>query len=420
MSAAGDGPAVDRAALVAVGSELLVGGRRDGNGDWLTDRLGRIGVAIVRRTMVRDRPEEIEGSIAAGLATAPLTILTGGLGPTEDDRTREACAAALGVELERDPEQVRTLEARFRARGRRLEPHQARQADRPAGARWVENPLGSAPGFVGVREGASVVALPGVPAEMRAMFSETVEPWIVARGRCGVSRRTLRIGGLFESTVDRALEDLFRLEGTELTILAGVRGIELVLTARGRDASESEARLAALEEAVRARVGDDVFGAGDDTLASVLGRSLREAGHTVAVAESCTAGMLAAEITTVPGSSTWFRGGVVAYDDRVKTDLLGVPAGLIRVHGAVSEAVAGRLATGVRERLVAEIGVGVTGIAGPDGGSEEKPVGTVHAAVADAAGVDAFALRLPGDRGAVRALAVTRVLDRLWRRVRGR
>lgn len=406
-----------RASILAVGSELLHAGRRDSNGDWLAERLQRRGVDVAFRALLPDEPDLLADSIRLALSRSDLVMLSGGLGPTEDDRTREAAARALGVPLVRDEEVVGAIRARFEERGRPFRPHQARQADRPDGADWLANPLGTAPGFL-ARAGRSVlVALPGVPGELRTMFDANVDR-IVPPGRAGGrARRTFKISGRLESSVDRQIRDLYDTPGCVVTILAGVRGIELHVVATGVDEAEARRRLEAVEAEIVARTAPDLYGRDDDTLAAVAGEALLARGWTVAVAESCTGGLLGGELTSVPGSSRWFRGGLLVYTDELKVALAGVDRRTIEEHGAVSEPVACELARGARSRCASDVGIGVTGIAGPGGGTDRKPVGLVHVAIVDPAGETCEAFRFPGDREAVRARTVAWALDRLWRRL---
>ena len=405
-----------RAAIVAVGSELLHAGRPDSNGDWIVERLGRLGIAVRMRARVEDDPGSIEDQVRASMAHCDLVLVTGGLGPTEDDRTRGAVAAALGVALERDAAIVDRLRRGFESRGRRFEHHQARQADRPVGSRWLANPTGTAPGFLGERDGRAVACLPGVPSEMRAMFDADLGPWLRERACGNLARRTYKVAGRFESTVDRQIADLYNRSGVMLTILAGVRWIELQAVVTGDDRAQAESRLRELDTRIRERLGEDLFGTDDDTLAGVVGRLFAARSLTLSTAESCTAGLLAAAITSVPGSSAWFRGGLVVYDDALKIRLAGVDGHRIELHGAVSSEVAVALAAGARERCETDVGVGVTGVAGPGGGTADKPVGLVHLAIVDPLGTFHEMFRFPGDRRAVRARTVAWALDRLRRR----
>ena len=358
-----------------------------------------------------------EDLIREALARCGVVILTGGLGPTDDDRTREAVARALEAPLERDDAEVARLRALFESRGRPFSEHQARQACRPRGAAWIANAMGTAPGFR-VASGASLIAaFPGVPAEMRAMFERDLAPVLARVARGGLARRTLKIAGRLESSVDRAIADLYALPGVTITILAGLAGIELHVLVEDRDAGRARERLEDIDREIAGRFGLDLFGRDDETLAAVVGLGLRSAGANVAVAESCTAGLLAAALTSVPGSSAWFRGGLLVYDDDLKVRLAGVSTDTLAARGAVSAEVAAELAAGARERCAAGFGVGVTGIAGPEGARPDKPVGTVYVAVADRDGVLGKAAWMPGDRAMVRGRTVTLALDTLRRRL---
>ncbi len=403
-----------RVAIVAVGSELLGGERRDTNGDWIVERIERAGESVDFRAIAADDVGLLRAVIESAARAHDLLILTGGLGPTEDDRTREALASALGRRLVHDPAVEAGIERALRSHGLRFRATHARQAMRPEGTRVIENPVGSAPG-IGARLGScEILALPGVPAELRAMFDPAIGS-LLAGGRGRVARRTLKVAGRTESSVDEALADLYRRPGVAVTILASSGIVELRLRAEGKDDGDAAAILADLEAEMASRLGDDLFGRDDETLPSVLGRLLRDAARTVGVAESCTGGAIGAALTSVPGSSAWFRGGLVVYADDVKTALAGVAADTIVREGAVSATVARRLADGARERLGTDYGIGVTGIAGPGGGSPEKPVGLVFVGVAARAQTRVRETRLPGDRDLVRARAVHVALDLLRR-----
>ena len=408
------------AELIAVGSELLEPGFRDTNSAWLSERLLRAGATVRQVTLVGDDAGRIADLVARSLDRADVLLLTGGLGPTADDRTREGVARALGVALELDDAAAAAILAFLRGRGREATPEQLAQALRPSGSRTLRNPVGTAPGLLAEREGRLVAALPGVPAEMRGMFLESVEPILLARRGRAVRRRILKIAGRTESSVDAQVRDLYRAEGAEVTILAKSSGIQLVLRVEGRDDAEAASRLEALDRAFAARLGPDLYGRDDESLASVVGRALAAAGQTVATAESCTAGLLSAALTAIPGSSEWFRGGIVAYANDLKSTLAGVREGTLSSRGAVSEETAEELAQGARGRCAATWGLGVTGIAGPGGGTDAKPVGLVWLGVAGPRGSRATRHRLGGDRDLVRARSVTLALDLLRREMRDR
>lgn len=405
-----------KAEIVAIGSELLRLGRRDTNGDWLTRRLNTLGVEVSMRIQVEDSIDAIAAQIRTCLPRAGIVIATGGLGPTDDDRTREAIARALGRDLERDPLIVAGLEDWFRRYNRKIQPHQFRQADRPRGAEWIDNPLGSAPGFLIDHEGVLVIALPGVPAEMKSMFDGAISSRLRA-GSAGssIAATSLRIGGRPESWVETEVGDLYGVNEVDVTILSGSEGVELHLRGRGATYEIARRRVADVERQMRERLVGHVYGTADDPLSLVVGRSLERAGATVATAESCTAGLLAAALTEPPGSTAWFRGGWVVYSNDLKTDWAGVPESMLVEHGAVSEPVARQLAEAARNACRATYGIGITGIAGPGGGSEEKPVGTVHLALAGPAGTEHHSLRMLGDRDQVRQRTVVFALDTLRR-----
>jgi nicotinamide-nucleotide amidase len=406
-----------RARIIAVGSEMLGLGRVDANGDWLIEQLGRLGVAVESRCVVEDDPDAIASAVRGALGRVGAVIVSGGLGPTEDDRTRDGLARALGTDLERDPERLHRLEELFRMRGRTCSPRQARQADRPAGAAWIENTGGTAPGLALKHGDTELFALPGVPAEMQVMFRTFVAPRIAARADRVLARRTLRVAGRTELSVDDQLRDLYGAGGLRVTVLAGREGIEVHLLAEGRDQAAATARIEEIDARMSRRLGRDLYGRDDETLATVVGSALECAGRTLATAESCTAGLLAAAVTGVPGSSAWFRGGFVVYSDDLKKSLAGVAPEVLEKHGAVSAEVADELARGARARCGADYGIGITGIAGPGGGSAQKPVGLVHLALAERSGTETWRLLQSGDRNLVRHRTVATALDRLRRRL---
>ena len=405
------------AELIAVGSEMLGAGRQDTNGDWLSERLARLGIFTTGRDVVEDDVERIASMVRSALERAELVIVTGGLGPTADDVTRKAVALALDRPLERDTEQEERLRERFRSFGRRCGPEQLKQADRPQGATWIGNPRGSAPGFLLRRNERVLCVLPGVPSEMKTMFEAGLEPELPDGSRAPFARGTLKIAGRTEPSVDRRIADLYDRPHSAITILSGLSGIELHLRVAASGKVGAAPGLAALMQEIRARFGTDIYGCDDETLHGVVGSLMREAGKTLATAESCTGGLLGGAITAVAGSSAWYRGGFVVYSDELKVQLAGVSAETLAAHGAVSEETARELARGVRERCGADVGIGITGIAGPDGGTPEKPVGWVHLALQDDQGSSHWQLQLPGGRDEVRGRSVTLALDYLRRRL---
>jgi len=406
-----------KAELIAVGSEMIRSSRRDTNSDWLTQQLALIGIEVLARSVVEDDVVGIAGQIRVALGRAEVVIVTGGIGPTGDDRTRQAAADALGLPLERDPWQLEQLKAMFDARGWRFRPMQETQADRPQGSTWLPNGLGTAPGFSIEQQASWLAVLPGVPCEMQQMFMNSVLPRLAQSTTGAIANCRLRVAGRSEPDVEALITDLYAVDGLDLVILAGPEGIELQLRTVAGSREEAAAALKRISAELVDRLGDDLYGREDETLPHAVGCLLEEQHLTVATAESCTAGMLAAAITSVPGSSTWYRGGLVVYTDDLKVDLAGVNVDSIVAHGAVSERVARELALGARIRCGTDYGVGVTGIAGPDGGTPAKPVGLVHLALAGEQQTRHWQFHFRGGRDQVRRCTVTAALDALRRQL---
>ncbi len=410
-----------RAEILAVGSELLTPLRSDTNALWLTERLFEVGVEVGARTTVADDPALLESAFRTALSRADLVISTGGLGPTEDDLTREAAAAALGRGLRRDPGALETLKARFARFKRVMAPINEKQADVIEGASVLENPRGTAPGQR-VEDGRlMLVLLPGPPSEMKPMFEEQVLPVVRARtGGAVLKTRVLKMAAISESDVDQAVAPLYKtFTNPRTTILSAPGQVELHLTAAGSSLALVEERLEALTSGIRDRIGGRIFSEDGRELPVVVASLLREKGLSLSVAESCTGGLLAARLTDVPGSSAFFERGFVTYSNRSKTELLGVPSELIAAQGAVSEPVAAALAAGARRSACSDIGIGITGIAGPDGGTPDKPVGTVCIALDGAAGTRVRTALFPGDRERIRHQATQSALEMLRRGLLG-
>jgi nicotinamide-nucleotide amidase len=410
-----------RAEILAVGSELLTPLRSDTNALWLTERLIEVGVVVGARTTVADDPALLESAFRTALSRADIVIATGGLGPTEDDLTREAAAAALGRSLRRDPGALEVLKARFARFKRAMAPINEKQADVIEGGLVLENPRGTAPGQR-VEDGARMlVLLPGPPSEMKPMFEAQVLPVIRERtGGALLKTRVMKIASMGESDVDQAVAPLYKtFTNPRTTILSAPGQVELHLTAAGSSSAEVEERLEALGVGIRGLLAGRVFSEDGRELPAVVASLLRERGLTLCVAESCTGGLLAARLTDVPGSSAFFAHGLVTYSNRSKVELLGVPAALIEAQGAVSEAVAAAMAAGARRSAGSDVGVGITGIAGPDGGTPDKPVGTVCIALEGAAGTRVRTALFPGDRERVRHQATQSALDMLRRGLLG-
>ncbi len=401
------------ASIIAIGSEMLGPTRVDTNSLKVTAAFESFGIGVVRKTVVGDRQEELVDEIRHSLDHSSILITSGGLGPTEDDMTRDALAAALGLEMEIDHGIVERLEKRFAARGWVMPEVNKRQANVFIGQTMLPNERGTAPGFHIEKGGKHIWVFPGVPHELEWMVAAYLVPWL-ASITAGQSRfrRVLKIAGMTESGVEEKLKPYYAAHPEPLTILATSGQTELHLAEDGAEV-EALAVIASRESELRALFGDKIFGADDDTLEGVVGRILTERGETVATAESCTGGLLASRITDVVGSSAYFMGGAVCYTAAAKKDLAGVDPELIREHGEVSEPVAIALALGARERFGTTYGIGVTGIAGPGGGTEAKPVGTVHIAVAGPNGHKHRKLFWPVERSLFKRITTQSALDLL-------
>ncbi len=406
-----------RAETIAVGSELLALGRVDTNSAAIAGRLESLGIDLVARSIVGDQLQHLELAVRTALARADLVILTGGLGPTDDDLTRLAVASALGRGLAEDPVQLSRIVDRFARRGLAMPDINRRQALLIDGALRLDNPTGTAPGQW-IDLGAQAVALlPGPPREMEPMLDALVAGPLGARaGSSRTHRRVLKIVGRSESAVESTLQPLYTawraaVPAIDATILAARGRIELYLSARSDDAGAAATVLDAAAAAAAAALDRIVYSTREETLEEAVGALLHAAGWRLAVAESCTGGLLAVGLTDVPGSSGWFEGGIVPYANALKTSLAHVPEAAIANHGAVSEPVARALAAGARKACGTEVGVGITGIAGPGGGSDEKPVGTVFIAVSTPSVEACRHARFVGDRVVIRQQSVTVALD---------
>jgi nicotinamide-nucleotide amidase len=407
-----------RAAIVAVGSELLGSVRAETNSLRLAALLHRHGVPVTAKSVAGDDVDEVATQVASAAGRHELVIVSGGLGPTADDVTREGVAAALGRSLERDTDLAESLAQRFRAMGVRMPANNLRQADVLGGAAVLANPLGSAPGQRLETAGCTLFLLPGVPSELEAMARAEIEPWLAANTDGGeLELGCLKVACMAESALDERLEPFYREYGSEaLTILASQGDLTLLVEVAG-DPEERRSGLGERLARLRSLLGDAVYGESvEHTLERVVGETLAAAGATVVTAESCTGGLVAERLTKVPGSSAYFLGSLVAYSNRLKTELMGVRPEVIERSGAVSAEVVAQMAHGARARLEADYAVAVSGIAGPGGATEGKPVGTVYLAVEGPDGGAAQRqLRLPGDRDTVRWIASQHALEMIRR-----
>ena len=376
-----------KACILAIGSEMLTPFRVDTNSLFITDRLNTIGYDVRLKAVVADDIGELARVVESALAWADLIVITGGLGPTEDDMTRDAVARALGITLDVDESIVERIRERFARRGMTMPDINRRQAMVPRGAEVLPNPNGTAPGLWLERGSTALVLLPGPPREMKPMLEAVIAERLAPKSAGGgLFRRVLKITGRAESDVDAQASPVYvawtsQAVPISTTILAVLGQIELHLTAQASRKADADAALDAAVLELQNALGPSVYSVDGRGLEQVVGDLLREHKMTIAVAESCTGGLLASRLTDVPGSSEYVDRGVVCYSNRSKTELAGVPEALILEHGAVSEPVAQAMAEGIRSRAGTNVGIGITGIAGPGGGSPEKPVGTVALAV---------------------------------------
>ena len=411
------------AEIIAVGSELLTPYRRDTNSLYLTDQLNELGVHVIFKGIVGDNLRQLVAAAQHALFRSDILIFSGGLGPTEDDLTREAVSEALGLRLQRDPEILRSLEARFAARGWKMAANNAKQADVIEGATVLPNPNGTAPGqwIAGQFEGREriIVLLPGPPHELKALFESEVRERLRTKvPPAFIASRTLKVAMLGESHVDARVAPIYqRYSDVETTILAGAGEIELHFRSRAASNEAAQQRVDEVAGLVEDELDDAVYSRDGQSLEQIVGYWLQLRGATLAVAESCTGGLLAERITSVSGSSRYFLGGAVVYSNHLKSELAGVPAEMIERHGAVSREVAAALAEGIRYRCESTLGVGITGVAGPSGGTVEKPVGLVFHAVASGSGTEVVQRHFPGDRKHIRRFASTMALDMVRRKL---
>lgn len=411
------------AEIIAVGSELLTPYRMDTNSLYLTDQLNRLGVEVIFKSVVGDNLRLLVAAAQHGLFRSDIVIFSGGLGPTEDDLTREAVAEALGVQLRRDQEILTRLEQRFAERGWKMAANNAKQADVLEGATALPNPSGTAPGqwINGQFDGRerTIVLLPGPPHELKALFESEVRDRLRAKlPPAFIAVRTLKVAMLGESQVDARVAPIYkRYSDVDTTILAGAGEVELHFKSRAASEDAAQRRVDEVAGLAEDELDDAVFSRNGESLEQIVGYWLQMRNATLAVAESCTGGLLAERITSISGSSRYFLGGAVVYSNALKTELSGVPADMIDRHGAVSHEVAAALAEGIRYRCESTLGVGITGVAGPAGGTEAKPVGLVFHALASDSGTEVIQRKFPGDRKRVRRFASTMALDMVRRKL---
>ena len=419
------------AETIAIGTELLIGGRSDSNSLFLADELGTLGIAVRFKSVVGDERQDIVEAIHTAVKRSHVIVMTGGLGPTVDDCTREAVAYATGHRLGRRKEALEGLTARLAQWGREPSTGQLRQALIPSGATILKNPVGSAPGFCLTWKKALIISLPGVPREMEEMMRQEVLPLLRAvhessgrLPRAPIVRQVFHTFGLVEADVDVKLKGLIpKGAPVDLGLLASPMGVLVSLTTKGNQSvsAKNHDLVQKLANDVRSRLNDWLFAEGRDTMEEVVGRELIKRGRMLAVAESCTGGLIGHRLTQVAGSSAYVDRGAVCYSNRAKTEMLGVPAELIARHGAVSREVAAAMAWGIRERANVSVGLSVTGIAGPGGGTETKPVGLVYVGLDDGTGKPITQeYRFHGDRNVIKQRSSQAALDLLRRWLLGK
>jgi nicotinamide-nucleotide amidase len=402
-----------KAEIIAVGSELLTPDRLDTNSLFLTEELNGIGIEVVRKTIVGDNRDLLAEAFRDALQRVPLIIASGGLGPTEDDLTRETVADLLGRKLRHNEEILRHIEGRFRSMGRDMPAVNARQAMVPEGAEILRNPRGTAPGLWLEDSGHFIALLPGPPRELKPLFRDEVLPRLERRvSGARLHHREIRVTGLGESHVEQRILPIYsRYPDVQTTILAAPGETQVHLRIWTEDAVHAKKTLDDIVQSFHIALTDRIFSEDGRGLEQVVADQLSLNNATIAAAESCTGGLLAQRLTSIAGSSSYFLGGVVCYSNELKTAWADVPPEMILARGAVSSEVAVALAEGIRRRVGSTFGVGITGVAGPGGGSEEKPVGTVHVAVAHASGTKERGVRFPGDREMIRWQASQLALD---------
>lgn len=411
------------AEVISVGTELLLGEILNTNAQYLAQELARLGIPHYYQTVVGDNILRLQKAVAIACERSRLLIFTGGLGPTPDDLTTETLADFFQVPLIERADVLEEIAQKFARRGRQMSPSNRKQALIPAGAEILPNPTGSAPGIIWQpRPGLIILTFPGVPSEMKVMWQQTAVPYLRSQGwgQDIIYSRTLRFWGVAESTLAEKVSEQLALQNPTVAPYAGKGEVRLRISAKAATETEAVQLIAPVAHQIQTIAGLDYYGTDDDSLALVVGGLLKQAGQTVAVAESCTGGGLGEFLTRTSGSSAYFRGGVISYDNQVKIDLLGVNPEDLAKHGAVSDEVAQQMATGVRDRLKSSWGLSITGIAGPDGGSETKPVGLVYLGIAAPNGqVESFRYLFGESRGRdlIRWLSLSTVLDLLRRKL---
>ncbi|ACK71864.1 competence/damage-inducible protein CinA [Gloeothece citriformis PCC 7424] len=411
------------AEIICVGTELLLGDILNSNSQFLGTELAKLGIPHYYQTVVGDNLERLKQVIKIAISRASILIFTGGLGPTPDDLTTQAIAEFFQTPLEENPEILADITEKFAQIGRKMATNNRKQALIPVGADVLPNPSGTAPGIIWQpQEGVTILTFPGVPSEMKQMWQQTAIPFLKSQGwgKELIYSRMMRFRGIGESALAEKVAHLLELANPTVAPYAGLGEARLRITAKAKSLTDAMALIEPVSQEILTLTGDDYYGADQDTLPSVVGQQLRQVAQTVSVAESCTGGGLGEMLTQIPGSSEYFLGGIIAYDNRVKNALLGVNQQDLDQFGAVSEPVAKQMALGVKEKIGSDWGISITGIAGPGGGTDTKPVGLVYIGIADPNGqVEGFEYRLGTrrDRLAIRYLSACNALDQLRRKL---
>jgi len=411
------------AEVICVGTELLLGDILNSNSQYLAKELAALGVPHFYQTVVGDNIERVHQAIEIGATRSSILIFTGGLGPTPDDLTTESISSYFNTPLVEHPEVITDIERKYAQRGREMTTSNRKQALQPQGAAILPNPLGTAPGMIWQpRAGLTIFTFPGVPREMYRMWRDTASPFLKTQGygQNPIYSRSLRFFGVAESALAEKVNHLFDSNNPTVAPYAGKGQVRLRISARAANETAAKSLIEPIAREIQQIAGDNYFGSDDDTLASVVGQLLMARGQTLAVAESCTGGGLGQMLTDIPGSSSYFMGGIISYANRIKVDLLGVNAEDLARAGAVSETVAMQMAVGVKAKLGTDWGVSITGVAGPDGGTEAKPVGLVYIGIARPDGeVEGIKYQLGSqqERGLIRQMSASQTLDLLRRRL---
>ncbi len=410
-----------RAEIIATGSELLSGGVPEINSLFLSEELLRLGIETAFKTVVGDDERDMEETFRRAMERAGLVIITGGIGPTEDDITRKVIARLVKKRLVLNEDAHKAIHEKLAGRSKEMLIANDRQALVPAGARLLPNPAGVAPGFYLDEEKAFIAVLPGVPRELAAMFTENLRPVLAERfgEKTVIRRRVLHTCGIPETAINQAIQDIIRLTTPSVGMTAKEGGVDIRIVAQAATPEQAQSLADRTETVIRQKLGDAVYGVDGQTLEEVVGALLKQRGLKLAVAESCTGGLIAGRITNIPGSSDYFERGAVTYSNEAKTEMLGVSRELIERYGAVSSEVAEAVAQGIKQAAKTDLGLSVTGIAGPGGGSEQKPVGLVHMALAAGQGMKTAEHLFPGDREQVRLRACEMALDMVRRHLIG-